>query len=69
MAGAIARATAVARANRALRAKTEADGGRLFKVGDLVDHRRPTAAMDDRGGWNGRPVVIEVLPGPGTLVC
>ena len=50
--GAIAQATAVAKVNRALRAKTRADGGRLFKVGDLADYHRPTTAKDDHGGWN-----------------
>ena len=50
---AITQCTAVAKVNRALKASTRGDGRRLFKSGDLVDDRRPTATKDDHGGWDG----------------
>ena len=56
---AITQSTAVAKVNRALNASTTTDGGRLYKVGDLVDYHRPTATKDEHGGWNGPYAVIK----------
>ena len=50
---AITQATAVAKANRALRTKTTITGQHSYTVGDLVDYHRTTATKDDWGGWNG----------------
>ena len=65
---AITQATAVAKTNRALRAKTAPDGARLYTPGDLIDYHRPTATKDDHGGWNGPYPVIRNEPGRGQLV-
>ena len=65
---AITQATAVAKTNRALRAKTAPDGARLYSPGDLVDYHRPTATKDDHGGWNGPYPVIRNEPERGQLV-
>ena len=40
---AITQSTAVAKINRALKAKTTTDGSRLYNPGDLMDYHRPTA--------------------------
>ena len=66
---AITQATAVAKVNRALKAKTKPDGGKLFKVGDLIDYHRPTTTKDDHGGWNGPCPVTAIHPDRGHLVC
>ena len=65
---AITQSTAVAKINRALKAKTTA-GGKLFKIGDLVDFHRPTATKDDHGGWNGPYPVTKNEPERGRLIC
>ena len=65
---AITQATAVAKTNRALRAKTAPDGARLYAPGDLIDYHRPTATKDDHGGWNGPYPVIRNEPERGQLV-
>eukprot|EP00959_Pyramimonas_sp_CCMP1952_P116063 2426273-Pyramimonas_sp.AAC.1 len=46
-------AAAVAKANRALRAKTTITGQLYNDEGDLVDYLRPATTKDDWGGWNG----------------
>ena len=50
---AITQSTAVAKMKRALNTSTTPDGGRIYKVCDLVDYQRPTATKDEHGGWNG----------------
>ena len=65
---AITQATAVAKANRALRAPTSADGSRMYREGDMVDYRRPTTTKDDHGGWNGPYPVVRNKPDRGQLV-
>eukprot|EP00959_Pyramimonas_sp_CCMP1952_P008535 178428-Pyramimonas_sp.AAC.1 len=52
---AIARATAGAQSNRALRTKTIITSQHYYDEGDLVDYHRPTTAKDDWGGWTARP--------------
>ena len=66
---AIIQATAVAKVNRALRTETQADGGRLFKIGDLTDYHRPTTTKDDKGGWNGPCPVTALHLERGQLIC
>ena len=66
---AITQSTAVAKINRALKAKTTPDGSRLYKVGDLIDYHRPTTTKDEDGGWNGPYPVIRNEPERGRLIC
>ena len=66
---AITQATAVAKINRALKAKTSIDGGRTYATGDLIDYHRPTATKDEHGGRNGPWPVVRNEPERGKLVC
>ena len=66
---AITQSTAVAKTNRALKAKTTIDGSRLFNPGDLIDYYRPTATKDEFGGWNGPYPVVRNVPDEGKVVC
>eukprot|EP00959_Pyramimonas_sp_CCMP1952_P191658 4007696-Pyramimonas_sp.AAC.1 len=65
---AITQATAVAKTNRALRAKTAPDGARLCSAGERVDYHRPTATKDDPRGWNGPFPAIRNVPERGRVV-
>ena len=66
---AITRATVVAKVNRALKAKTTADGARLYKPGDLIDYHRTTTTKDEHGGWNGPYPVVRNEPERGQVIC
>ena len=66
---AITQATAVAKINRALKAKTSLDGRTLYKAGDLIDYHRPPATKDDHGGWNGPYPVVRNEPERGQVIC
>ena len=66
---AITQATAVAKANRVLKARTSADGARLYRPGDMVDYHAPTTTEDDHGGWNGPCPVVRNEPDRGQLVA
>ena len=59
---AITLTTAVAKATRALKAKTATDGSHTYKPGDLIDYHRPVSAKDDQGGWHGPYPVIRNEP-------
>ena len=65
---AITQATAVAKANRALRAKTSITGQHYYREGDLVDYHRPTTTKDDWGGWNGPFPVVKNDPDRGQVI-
>ena len=66
---AITQSTAVAKINRALKAKTTIDGGQLYKTGDLIDYHRNVATKDEHGGWNGPYPVVRNEPEKGRLIC
>eukprot|EP00959_Pyramimonas_sp_CCMP1952_P201573 4215184-Pyramimonas_sp.AAC.1 len=59
---AITQATAVAKTNRALRAKTTTTGQHYYDEGGLVDDHRPATTKDDWGGWNGPLPVVRNDP-------
>ena len=65
---AITQATAVAKANRALRTKTSITGQHYYREGDLVDYHRPTTTKDDWGGWNGPFPVVKNDPDRGQVI-
>ena len=50
-----------------MKTATTPDGGRLYKVCDLVDYHQPTATKDEHGGWNGPFPVIKNEPDRGRL--
>ena len=65
---AITRATAVAKANPAPRARATADGSRMHRECGMVDYRRPTFTKDGQGGWTGPFSVVRNEPDRGQLV-
>ena len=62
---AITQATAVAKANRALKATARQAGQRHYKPSELGDYRRPANTKDDCGGWNGPVPVLRIVPDRG----
>ena len=66
---AITQSTAIAKINRALKAKTTIDGSQLYKTGDLIDYHRPTTTKDEHGGWNGPYPIVRNEPERGRLIC
>ena len=65
---AITQATAVAKANRAMRAKPTPSGQFVYREGELVDYHRTPTTKDDWGGWSGPYPVIKNEPSQGQLV-
>eukprot|EP00959_Pyramimonas_sp_CCMP1952_P201380 4211297-Pyramimonas_sp.AAC.1 len=64
----IAKATAAAKTNRALRTKTTFTGQHYYDEGDLVDYHRPTTTKDDWRGWNGPFPVVRNGPDRGQVI-
>eukprot|EP00959_Pyramimonas_sp_CCMP1952_P195423 4086254-Pyramimonas_sp.AAC.1 len=62
---AITEATAVAKANPALRTKTIITGQHYYDEGNLVGYHRPVTTKDDWGGWNGSFMVVRNDPDRG----
>ena len=64
---AMVQASAQAQVYRALKGKGQ--NHPEYKIGDMVDHHRPTATKDDPTGWHG-PVPFSAVGNPGgTMTC
>ena len=65
---AISQAIAVAKADRARKAKTRHGGHTVHNPGGLVDHHRPTPDKDSHCGWHGPFVCVRNEPLQGQVI-
>eukprot|EP00959_Pyramimonas_sp_CCMP1952_P430846 9023238-Pyramimonas_sp.AAC.1 len=65
---AITQATAAAKINPALLAKTTTTGQHYYDEGDLFDYHRPTTTKDDWRGWNGPFSIVRNDPYRGPVI-